>query len=66
MAPCPPVRKQGTFDWHRNRWYTRYLRMIISLGLKNKGMYFEEETMEKIMEVKKVVGIGAKTMQPWC
>ena len=42
------------------------MRMIISLGLKNKGMYFEEETMEKIMEVKKVVGIGAKTMQPWC
>jgi hypothetical protein len=66
MALGPPVRKGGTFDWHRNRRYVGYLRVIISIGSKHKVMYFEEETLEKTMEVKKVVGIGAKTTQPSC
>jgi hypothetical protein len=53
MALGPPVRKGGTFDWHRNRRYVGYLRVIISIGSKHKVIYFEEETLEKTMEVKR-------------
>ena len=39
-------KKGGVFKWHRDKYYSGYFRMIVSIGSTNKVMYFRENTEE--------------------